>query len=154
LLKLAGASLEQRLAVDGRDIWATLTAGARSPHDAILINASPKKGAIRVGDWKLVVNGAARESFDGEDDEATNQTEVRPESPGQRSSFDDVELFNLAKDPSEERNVAADNSRRVKKLLARYNEFAVQQIPVKAHPKAKGFKSPPIWGERTPDAVP
>src|SRR5207248_2793945 len=47
LLKLCGAKAEQRLPVDGLDIWPTLTAGKPSPHDAILINTTPHTGAVR-----------------------------------------------------------------------------------------------------------
>ncbi|MFN2507216.1 MAG: arylsulfatase, partial [Chthoniobacterales bacterium] len=37
LLKLGGASLEQKLPVDGLDVWPMLTSGAKTPHDAILL---------------------------------------------------------------------------------------------------------------------
>lgn len=141
LLKLAGASLQQKLPLDGRDLWPTLTRGAPSPHDVILMNATPKKGAVRAGDWKLVVNAQARESADGEDaadDVATSANEAfeRP-----------VELFNLVDDPSEKNNLAAQRPEKVKELLARYDALAKQQVPPKAHPKPPGFKSPAVWGE-------
>ncbi|HMC12310.1 MAG TPA: arylsulfatase, partial [Pirellulaceae bacterium] len=58
LLALAGASREQKLPLDGRDAWPTITAGKPSPHEEILINTTPGNGAIRVGHWKLVVNGS------------------------------------------------------------------------------------------------
>ena len=57
LLKLAGASLEQKLPLDGRDAWPTIADGKPSPHDEILLNTTPANGGIRVGDWKLVLNG-------------------------------------------------------------------------------------------------
>ena len=57
LLKLAGASLEQKLALDGLDAWPMLTQGAKSPHDAILLaGTAPSRMAIRMGDWKLLLN--------------------------------------------------------------------------------------------------
>jgi arylsulfatase A-like enzyme len=56
LLKLAGADLsKQKLPLDGKDAWDTIAKGAPSPHDAILLNATPLNGAIRMGDWKLIV---------------------------------------------------------------------------------------------------
>ena len=61
LLKLAGAKAEQKLPLDGLDIWPTLTQGKPSPHEAILLNTTPTSGAVRAGDWKLVVKN-------GEDD--------------------------------------------------------------------------------------
>jgi arylsulfatase A-like enzyme len=58
LLKLTGATLEQEHPLDGKDIWATVSNGAESPHREILINAREgRSSAIRVGDWKLIRNG-------------------------------------------------------------------------------------------------
>lgn len=140
LLGLAGAPLEQKLPIDGRDLWPTLTANAPSPHDAILINAAPKRGAIRLGDWKLILNGHI---IDTEGDDGDNAA-----APAEKNSGEQVELFNLANDPSEKENLAAKNPGKVKELRARYDAFAKQQITPKAAPKAKGFKSPAIWGEK------
>ena len=95
LLKLAGAKLQQKLPLDGRDAWPAITANAASPHDAILINAAPRKGALRMGDWKLVLNGGAAEGFDGEDSEAETKTEGKADDDG-------VELFDLVSDPSKQ----------------------------------------------------
>ena len=36
LLKLAGATLEQKLPLDGRDAWPTIAAGKPTPHEDIL----------------------------------------------------------------------------------------------------------------------
>ncbi len=58
LLTLAGASVQQALPIDGRDVWPTITQGRPSPHEWILINTTPETGALRVGDWKLVLNGS------------------------------------------------------------------------------------------------
>lgn len=143
LLKLAGAKLEQKLPLDGKDAWPAISAEAPSPHDAILINASPKKGALRMGDWKLVVNGNAREDGDG-DDEAAPATEKQDAKLNGNST----ELFNLTTDPSEKHNVADAHPDIVKKLRARYDEFARQQIPPKAAPKPKNFRVPKVWGEK------
>jgi arylsulfatase A-like enzyme len=140
LLKLAGASLEQKLPVDGRDIWPTLTANAPSPHDAILINAAPKRGAIRAEDWKLVLNGHIVDT-DGDEGDA-------PAAVSEKNAAEVLELFNLAADPSEKENVAAKHPDKVKELRARYDAFAKQQAQSKVAPKPKGFKSPPVWGER------
>ena len=139
LLKLAGISLEQKLPLDGRDLWPTLTANAPSPHDAILINAAPKRGAIRVGDWKLVLNGHIVDT-DGDDAGAEKADESQV---GEK-----LELFNLASDPSETQNVATNNPQKVKELRARYDALAKQQVPPKVSPKPKDFKSPAVWGEK------
>jgi len=144
LLKLAGAKLEQGLPLDGRDAWSAITAGAPSPHEAILINATPVKGALRMGDWKLVVNGGLAEPADGEDD-GEPATEKKP---AMSDAGRGVELFNLADDPSERTNLAARHPDKVKELRARYDALAKQQVTPKAAPKAKGFKSPKVWGEK------
>ena len=52
LLKLAGALTEQKLPIDGRDAWPTISQGKPSPHDAILINQVPKGArASAIGSW-------------------------------------------------------------------------------------------------------
>mgnify|MGYP003704146777 CR=1 FL=1 len=65
LLKLVGAKTDQPLPPDGLDLWPVLTAGAKSPHDAILLNTTPKNGALRMGDWKLVVGGNLADGDEG-----------------------------------------------------------------------------------------
>jgi arylsulfatase A-like enzyme len=140
LLNLVGAKLEQKLPLDGRDAWASITSGAPSPHDAILINATPRKGALRMGDWKLVVNGDARDPADGEQDGTT--------SVGNPSTANSGALFNLAEDPSEKINVAARYPDKVKELRSRYDAFAKQQVDPRAAPRSRSFKVPRIWGEK------
>jgi arylsulfatase A-like enzyme len=112
LLKLAGHSSEQKTALDGRDIWPVITAGKKSPHEAILINVTPENGAIRMGDWKLVLNGA-------------------PEATNAASATERVELFNLAKDPSEKQNLALAQPDKVKELRTFLNAFAREAVPPK-----------------------
>ena len=153
LLNLAGVSLEQKLPIDGKDVWATITKGAPSPHEEILLNTSPVSGAIRMGDWKLVVNGAQVDNEDGPEPAAatTATTSETPRRPRQRkqtaAAGGDVELFNLAGDVSEQHNVAAEHPEKVKELRTRYDALAREAVPPKAKPKAPGFKSPEVWGE-------
>lgn len=116
LLKLCGASSKQKLPVDGRDIWPCLTRGKASPHKEIVLNLAPNNGAIRAGDWKLVVN-------DGD-----NRERLSRNNSGTNDAVK-VELFNLAKDPAEKTNLAADEARRVKKLRARYDQLIAQAVP-------------------------
>jgi arylsulfatase A-like enzyme len=137
LLSLAGASPSQNIPLDGRDAWPAIARGAASPHDAILLNATPDSGAIRVGDWKLVLNGS--EEGDHEDGDTPPGTKSQP-----RHS---VELFNLAHDPYEKTDLARDHPDKVKDLRDRYQAFAHQALPPKAAPKAPGFHSPKVWGE-------
>ncbi len=151
LLKLAGASAGQKHAPDGLDIWPVLTAGAKSPHDAILLNTTPRNGAIRMGDWKLVVGGNVADSDEApaaapdtsKKGKKAKQAEGKAEAGGVR-----VELFNLTEDISEKTNLVDKFPDKVKELRTRLEAFAKQAVPPKSAPKAADFKSPKVWGEK------
>ena len=99
LCRLAGASVKQELPLDGMDIWPVLTQGAKSPHEAIpLIGSRDGQYAIRVGDWKLLINPA----------EFKRNVKCSP-----------VELYNLAEDMGEKQNLADAQPGRVKEMRAR-----------------------------------
>lgn len=145
LLKLAGAPLAQRLPLDGRDAWATIAQGQRSPHEEILHNAAPSSGAIRVGNWKLVINGS-HGTAEGRAAGATRKSNPRSEAEAdERGDF--IELFNIAHDPYEKDNQAANLPEKAKELLARYETLARQAMPPKTRPQPPGFQSPRVWGE-------
>jgi arylsulfatase A-like enzyme len=132
LVKLAGGSLDQKLPLDGKDIWGVLTAGQKSPHEDILINVTPGGGALRRGDWKLVLNGNNPDNPDGK---------------GVKKKQELVELFHLGKDPSEKTNLAAQEPERVRELRARLEAYARQAVPPRAAPKPGDFQAPKVWGE-------
>ena len=99
LCKLAGASVAQPLPPDGLDIWPVLSQGAKSPHEAILLmGCRAGQSAIRMGDWKLLVNPK----------EFKRDVQCSP-----------VELYNLAEDIGEKTNLAAAQPERVKQMRAR-----------------------------------
>jgi arylsulfatase A-like enzyme/peroxiredoxin len=124
LLRLAGAQIEQRLPLDGRDLWDTLTAGAPSPHEDILINATPANGALRAGPWKLVV--------------------VSPRSP----SAEEADT-----DPNEATDLAQQHPEIVERLFATWRAYRDAAVPPKVRPKPADFVSPAIWGD-FPAAIP
>lgn len=126
LLKLAGASLKQKLPLDGMDILSCLTEGKPSPRKEILHNTTPFNGAIRVGDWKLVVNGSSR---DPEDEEGTQPKAKKKQK--RRQADGAVELFNLADDPYEKNDLSAQQPEKVKELRQRYDTLAKQAVPPK-----------------------
>jgi hypothetical protein len=84
-------------------------------------------------DWKLVLNGHVG-AAEGEG--------PRPSSSEQR-----VELFDLAHDPGEKHNLAAAQPQLVETLRSRYDRYANQAVPPKAHAKPPGFQSPRVWGQ-------
>ncbi|CAN5504207.1 hypothetical protein BH18VER1_BH18VER1_19200 [soil metagenome] len=111
LLNLAGVSLEQQLPIDGMDVWPTLTSGAKTPHDAILlVGGGPGKAGIRMGDWKLLLHPSERD-----EEEAPGNTGAK--HPGGGGSG--VELYNLANDIGERKNLAAAEPEKAKELRAR-----------------------------------
>jgi arylsulfatase A-like enzyme len=134
LLTLAGAKLEQKLPLDGRNAWPTLAEDKPTPHQEILLNATPGGGAIRMGDWKLVINGARQDG-----DNPVPKKKAGPET---------VELFNLADDLSESKNLAAANPDKVKELRARYDLYLKEAVPPKVRPKPADFQTPKVWGEK------
>ena len=132
LVKLCGAASQQPLPVDGLDIWPTLTQGQPSPHDAILLNTTPSGGAIRAGDWKLVVRN-------GEDD---------PDGgPAKKAGRKSVELFNLKDDPFEKTNLTDVHPDKVRELQDKLAAFAQQAMPPKNKPRPQDFVVPQVWGQ-------
>ncbi len=130
--KLAGASLKQPQPLDGLDVWSTITEKAPSPHTSILLNTTPRGGAIRAGDWKLV-----RKSGEEDPDDAQNG-KAGPET---------VELFNLADDPYEKKNIADKNPQKVEELSKTLAAYAAEAVPPKSKPKPRGFETPRVWGQ-------
>jgi arylsulfatase A-like enzyme len=144
LARIAGASLEQKLPLDGRDAWSAIAEGAPSPHDALLINTTPTSGAIRMGDWKLVLNGNVHDSEDAENPSAP----TAKKSKNKKSTDVSVELFNLAQDPYEKTNLSSAQPAKVAELRARYATFAAQAVAPKVQPRDPTFQIPKIWGEK------
>jgi arylsulfatase A-like enzyme len=105
LVKLAGGSLDQKLPLDGLDIWPVLTQGAKSPHDALLLCGTvPQRVAIRAGDWKLLLNAKEKDA---------------EEAPADEPGGNKVELYNLATDIGEQKNLAVEQPEKVKELRAK-----------------------------------
>ncbi len=99
LAALAGASTAKCKPLDGVNVWDTIAEGKPSPRTEIIYNIEPFRGAVRQGDWKLV---------------------WRTLLPF------NVELFNLAQDPSEKNNLAAQHPEKVAGLQQRLDELAKQ----------------------------
>lgn len=148
LVKLAGAPVEQALPLDGRDAWPTITQGAGSPHEFILLNTAPTNGAIRVGDWKLVLGGNRVDHEEGPSGAAPRKdAKKKGKKKASGNDAEAVELFNLANDPNEKTNLATSQPEKVAELRARLNELAAQAVPPKSAPAPAGFKTPRVWGQ-------
>jgi arylsulfatase A-like enzyme len=121
LIKQAGGSLEQKLPVDGLDIWPMLTKQAASPHDAILSVSTqgPSRAAVRMGDWKLIVDGGAA-------DVAPTGKKKGKKAAGK---YEAVALYDLSTDPSEAKNLAEAQPERVKAMRARLAELTKDAVP-------------------------
>jgi arylsulfatase A-like enzyme len=121
LLALAGGHGSADHSFDGKNIWPVLAEGQSSPHEDILINVEPVRGAIRKGNWKLVKIATL---------------------PGR------TELFDLAKDPEEKTNLADQNPDIVRDLEARLMAYARQQKPaewIKAQPQFLGAQGKTVF---------
>ncbi len=116
LLRLAGASLEQKLPLDGLDVWPMLTHGEKSPHDAILLAGTvPTRLAIRMGDWKLLLN--------------PNEQNPDEPAPAVAKTATRLELYNLARDLGESQNVATAHPEKVNELRSRLDAFLKDAVP-------------------------
>jgi arylsulfatase A-like enzyme len=122
LADLAGASTAASKPLDGMDVWPVIAGGAASPRSEIVYNVDPLMGAVRQGDWKLVWKAALPPA---------------------------VELFNLADDPAETRNLAAELPDRVAALQDRIVALATEMAPPLLLMEAVRltFYAPPVSGD-------
>jgi len=132
LVKLAGLPLTQELPLDGRDIWPVLTQGAKSPHDALLlVGREPGVAAVRMGDWKLLVNPYDKYGSKG----VTLKEDSQKSKHGER-----VELYNLANDASETKNLASSNPEKVMELRVMLDTFLQDALEPAGSNKKTDFK--------------
>lgn len=128
LIKLVGGSTQQPLPVDGLDIWPMLTQSTPTPHDAILHVQSTERAAIRMGDWKLVMNGQGKldpvdakgSGTTGKNNEAGAKRKKRAKRADAPKGF---ALYHLGEDISEEKDRAATEPERVSAMSAKLQEM-------------------------------
>jgi arylsulfatase A-like enzyme len=123
LVNLAGGTLAQKLPIDGKDVWPMLTENAPTPHDAILSVQSPQNAALRMGEWKLTVNGGS------EADGPSPKKAAKAKKKASASAPRPIALYNLAADPGETTNLAAKEPQRVATMRARLAEMLKGAVP-------------------------
>ena len=96
LADLAGASTEKCKPLDGVNVWSVISEGNASPRNELVYNIEPFRAAIRQGDWKLIWRTLIPTT---------------------------VDLYNLADDPSETKNLASEHPEKVTEIQKRLNEL-------------------------------
>ena len=102
LAGLAGASLAKCKPLDGMNVWPAIADGMPSPRHEVVYGIEAFRAALREGDWKLV---------------------------WQATLPSKVELFDVAKDPSEKVDLASKNPERVEELKRRIEGLAKEAVP-------------------------
>lgn len=105
---LSGASTAKCKPLDGVNVWETIAQNKPSPRTEIIYNVEPFRGGVRQGDWKLIWKTLIPTS---------------------------VELYNLAEDPYEKNNVAANHPDKVAAMQDRLNALGKEA----AQPLALGY---------------
>ncbi len=125
LVKLAGGSLDQKNPLDGKDVWPMLTEGKPSPHNAILSVQTPERAAVRMGDWKLMMN--ASDSIDDALPETAE--ELKPAAKRKAKPANKYELYNLAADIGESNDLSTKEPDRVAAMRAQLLEMLKDAVP-------------------------
>ena len=123
LLRLAGAAPDPDRPLDGVDVWPVITERKLSTRKDMLLDVEDFRGAIRAGEWKLIVHAAL---------------------PAK------VELFDIANDPEEADNKAATYPDRVSDLLGRLNAYAYDMAPSLYLEAISPAVSPALWRANPP----
>jgi arylsulfatase A-like enzyme len=123
VLKAAGIEPPQVDVIDGRDLWPLLTSDAKSSHEALYTVRSKQVLTVRQGRWKLHLVPARKPRAMAADEKwidprgPDGTTILAPAEQFHPSRYPgvltgdvwtDVALFDLERDPSEQRNVAGE----------------------------------------------
>lgn len=121
VLQAAEAKTSSQKPLDGTDILPLIAGGQASPRKQMLINVEDFRGAVRVGDWKLILHAA-----------------LPPK----------VELFNIGRDPEEAENVAAKYPDRAREMMTTLTEYAYDMAPslyVEELVSVESDRRPIVW---------
>ncbi|MCY1309997.1 hypothetical protein D9M70_601470 [compost metagenome] len=119
LAAVAGAPLGRNKPLDGMNLWPALSEGKPSPRGELVYNVDPLAGAVRKDNWKLVWKAAL---------------------PSR------LELFDIAADPSETKNLSAENGDKVRELQDWITRLAGEMVqPLLLMDAARlTFYAPPV----------
>jgi arylsulfatase A-like enzyme len=123
LLDLAGASAPQRQKLDGFDVWPVIAGAQRTPRREMLLNVEDFAGALRAGEWKLIVHSALPSK---------------------------LELYDIANDPEEAENKASAYPDRVRELLGKLNDYAYDMMPAQYLEELEAGERPVFWRANPP----
>lgn len=119
LAAIAGAPLGRNKPLDGMNLWPALSEGKPSPRGELVYNVDPLAGAVRKDNWKLVWKAAL---------------------PSR------LELFDIAADPSETKNLSAENGDKARELQDWITRLAGEMVqPLLLMDAARlTFYAPPV----------
>ncbi len=149
-VKATGAALPDARVLDGRDLLPLLRGAAASPHAFIFGHQGPRLGSVRDARWKLHVLPAGGMRFkagpDGRWPDPRAPDGVTLLAPYEQYNLESMpglttgvaaaamQLFDLANDPGEQRDVAAAHPEVVRRLLAAHEAMS-RDVPAVPKPQ-------------------
>ena len=155
VLRVTGASMPDDRILDGKDLLPLFTGNAPPPHEYVFGQQGSRLSTIRDSRWKLHVLSPAQMKLkageDGRWDDPRAPDGVTILAPYEQYNLDAypglatgdaagrMQLFDLAADPGEQRDVAALHPEEVKRLKGVYDELnktvpvvdEVKRVPIK-----------------------
>ncbi|MFM7037034.1 MAG: arylsulfatase [Planctomycetaceae bacterium] len=122
LVGIAGGTLEQPKPLDGKDLVPMLVDGKPNPHDSILLVQSPRRAAVRAGDWKLLQSRGANAATGKAAKKKGNKAVNSPTDSG-------PELYNLREDPGEKNNLASSQPEVLARLSKQLDQWLQNAVP-------------------------
>jgi arylsulfatase A-like enzyme len=132
--------------LDGYNIWETISTGAQSPRTEVLHNILGKSAALRVGDYKLLVNvenstwyplPTVSDAVSGWDRAYGNGVVYcgsRPVNATDCDSHKSPCLYNINSDPCEYNNLAPMMQFKVDELMKRLQDYNATYVPPRNKP--------------------
>eukprot|EP01105_Mastigella_eilhardi_P005257 TRINITY_DN16_c0_g3_i1.p1 TRINITY_DN16_c0_g3~~TRINITY_DN16_c0_g3_i1.p1 ORF type:complete len:504 (-),score=108.75 TRINITY_DN16_c0_g3_i1:927-2438(-) len=136
IMEIAGVKSTPPNALDGVSQWSAITTGATSPRTRIVHNMSPKSGtlhgALRDGDWKLILKSTVSGSAAQENTTQGLQVGWTINTPAVGpcpASVNGAWLFNVANDPYETTNLVSSNPSKYQELWNLFQQLQEDAVP-------------------------